>query len=212
MRKEGDKNLNHERKKKKLLEKLVQSVIKKGTQAASFRQLAKETRVQVNTLQHYFNTKEELMESIFAEVHEQGKEHIQDALNLSQKNPKDAFRIFLSNISNAWFMGILSPIHELGLSIGLENSNLGMSYINHLLEPTLQSLEGLIDELIKLKKIQIRGDVRSAALSLLSPVFLALLHQKTLGGAICRKLDMEAFIELHITLFLSGWEINKSKR
>ena len=46
--------------------------------------------------------------------------------------------------------------------------------------------------------------VVAAALTLLSPVLLALLHQDALHGRRCRPLDVEAFVHTHVRSWLSG--------
>ena len=78
-----------------------------------------------------------------------------------------------------------------------------MSTVNHLLEPTLQSLEELLGNLVGRKMLP-EQDLRAAALSLLSPVLLALIHQDALYGHRCRPLDVEAFVRRHVRSWLSG--------
>ena len=46
--------------------------------------------------------------------------------------------------------------------------------------------------------------VGAAALALVGPVVLALLHQVDLLGSACRPLDIDAFIEVHIQGWLEG--------
>ncbi|MGL4441314.1 MAG: hypothetical protein ACRCUE_18820, partial [Bosea sp. (in: a-proteobacteria)] len=48
-------------------------------------------------------------------------------------------------------------------------------------------------------------DVRTAALALLSPVILAMLHQRDLGGEVVRCLDMQAFAAVHAEAFIRGY-------
>jgi hypothetical protein len=72
------------------------------------------------------------------------------------------------------------------------------------LEPSLVTLEA------RLQRHAARGELRHenarlAALQLLSPVLLAVLHQRELGGAQCRPLDLSTFIEPHVDAFVRAW-------
>ena len=47
-------------------------------------------------------------------------------------------------------------------------------------------------------------NVRFGALSLVSPVFLALMHQDSLDGSACRPLDLEEMIPAHVEAWIRG--------
>ena len=65
--------------------------------------------------------------------------------------------------------------------------------------------ERLIEELVEAGEL-VETDItaRALALTIVSPVLLALLHQHELGGEQCRALDVSAFASTHLDLVLKG--------
>jgi len=39
------------------------------------------------------------------------------------------------------------------------------------------------------------------------PLFVALLHQDALGGAMCRELDVDAFVDNHVDMFVRAYGV-----
>ena len=78
-------------------------------------------------------------------------------------------------------------------------------FLENMLEPSLQTCERLIEELVEAGEL-VETDItaRALALTIVSPVLLALLHQHELGGEQCRALDVSAFASTHLDLVLKG--------
>ena len=98
----------------------------------------------------------------------------------------------LRRTAMGWRFGV-GRLYQGGLALGLGDGRLGPAYVDNLLEPLLQAVEA------RLAKHHAWGEARVehprfAALQLVSPLVLALLHQDGLGGAECRPLDLDAFI------------------
>ena len=81
---------------------------------------------------------------------------------------------------------------------------IGPSYVDHLLEPLLQAVEARLEQHQQWGELG-DHDLRFAALSLVSPVVLALLHQDGLGGQGCRPLDVEAFVVAQVNGFVRAY-------
>ena len=81
---------------------------------------------------------------------------------------------------------------------------LGPAYIDHILEPTLAVVEQMLEIWRERGEVDV-PDLRTAALGLLAPVVLAMLHQRGLGGVNCRPLDVDAFLDAHVDGFLRGY-------
>ncbi len=73
-----------------------------------------------------------------------------------------------------------------------------------LLEPTLHSAEARIA--LHMAQGEIGAcDVRVAAVELVAPVVVVLLHQRSLGGVSVRQLDVNAFLDEHVARFLRAF-------
>ena len=94
----------------------------------------------------------------------------------------------------------VNPI-VLGLQIGLGHATLGPAYVSELLEPTLQAFEARLALHVARGELHV-ADLRQAALALLGPIVLALLHQRELGGQRCRPLDLRRLAAAQLADFL----------
>lgn len=93
----------------------------------------------------------------------------------------------------------LGAIHRLGMTYGLSTPDFGPTYLTSVLEPTLRTAEARLARHVADGRLP-PLDLRAAALSLVAPVVMSLLHQDTFGGTVTRPLDVEAFVVLH-----AGW-------
>ena len=93
----------------------------------------------------------------------------------------------------------------------LGHPRIGPRYIQAILEPTLQAVKARFAAHIAAGEMRDAG-AHHAALALLAPVILALLHQGELGRAKCHPLDLEAFVEDHAAAFIRTWEIKEGVR
>jgi hypothetical protein len=143
---------------------------------------------------------------VFAQALETGQRHLDRARTPEtvQINLEDSLRAFLSRVVVGWTQGFVSDLHRIGLAEGLRNARTALDYLNDVLEPTLQALEA------RLEGHAARGEIvgcqpRHAALMLLSPLLLALLHQHDLGGTRCRPLSIDALIDEHVKVFVRAY-------
>lgn len=170
----------------------------------SIRDLAVAAGVSVPTLRHYFPTREALLADVLVDAEKSGLPF----LHLVAAGPlQDTLHASLE-----WFVDLLSiglsrgveSVHAFSLTEGIGNASVGPAYVNHVLEPSLQSLEA------RLARHVARGDMkpcdlRHAALFLVSPLLLARLHQGSLGGARCRKLDERALAMDLVDRFVAAY-------
>jgi AcrR family transcriptional regulator len=91
-----------------------------------------------------------------------------------------------------------------GLAEGLGHPAIGPAFVTSLLEPMIGAAEQRLQTHVEAGEMR-DGDTRLAALELISPVLLAVMHQRPLGGAAVRPLDMAAFCDAHAESFLRSW-------
>lgn len=203
----GARNAQFEDRRNALIAKARDRLALQAAEPPSFREIALACGVSVATLRHYFGTREGLIKSIFAQSLSTGRRHLSNtrvAASPAAADFESGMVEFLQRVVVGWTQGQVGALHRIGLSEGLRNTRTALDYLNDVLEPTLQALEH------RLKNYAAQGvvvdcDTRHAALMLLSPLLLALLHQHDLGGTRCRPLAIPALIDEHVRVFVRAY-------
>jgi len=175
-------------------------MLQPGSAEVSFREMAEAAAVSVATLRHYFGTREALLVEVMKALHEGGLPHLHAAATEFHGLVRESLQWFLETLVVGWQVGV-GAIHGFGLSAGMANATLGPAYVQELLEPTLQAAEARLARHVANGELR-RCDLRHAALELVCPLVLGLLHQVQLGGNRCRPLDLPHFLEDHLDTFL----------
>ncbi len=185
-------------------DKLVTLLARTAKHSASFRALAVNARVSPATLRNYFGDREGVLDAVLAYQREKGNPYRRAVADAHAGDVRTALTWVLEEVAAGWRLG-LGKVHALGLCAGLDDAHLGPSYVNEILEPTLQSVEARIQRHIDSRELR-DSNVRYAALALLSPLLLGLIHQHGLFGSKCRPLDLKAFIVDHVEHFVRAYE------
>ncbi|MCP3137232.1 TetR/AcrR family transcriptional regulator [Pyxidicoccus xibeiensis] len=208
-RPKGSRNQDHEETRRSILRALQRRLLSPGGATASFRELAASAGLNPATLRHYFKTREELLQAVFAALREVGERFIAEGATADKGDARASLRWFLEYFQEGWSRG-LGPMHTLGLTAGLLDPSVGASYLNQVLDPTLQSAEARIA--LHVAKGELAPcDVRHAALQLVSPFMFALLHQHGLEGARCRPLGLAGFLDDHLEWFLRSHAVQGAR-
>jgi AcrR family transcriptional regulator len=197
----GVRNADYEQARTGLLDALTPALTAPGGLGLSFRAMADAAGVGPATLRHYFTDREGVLEAVLQRWRAQGAPYLLEGASADRGDTAEA--------SLAWFLGYLrlgwergvGRAHAFGLSAGMGDARLGPAYVSELLEPTLVSAEARLARLVAEGKLS-PCDLRFAALELLSPVVLVLLHQGPLRGDQCRPLDVDRFLDEHLRRFL----------
>lgn len=196
----GSRNADYERERARLLDAVRPRLLEADGAQASFRQLADAAGVSVATLRHYFGSRETLVGEVMVEMHRRGLPYLLASATEPHGPVRESLQWLLQSLLRGWRGGV-GEVHAFGLTAGLGHATLGPAYVKELLEPTLQAVEARLARHIADGELA-RCDVRHAALELVAPVLLGLLHQVQLSGADCRPLDVERFLADHLDTFL----------
>ena len=161
------------------------------------------TGVSTTTLRHYFGSRQGLVKAILEHDLSEGAPHLLAAATQGPLTLRESLEDFAMSLRMGFEFGVLRS-HELGLSEGLGDQMVGPAYLNNVLEPTILATESRLSRLIAAGAMP-PCDVRIAALSFLSPLLLAVMHQRSLGGGEVRHLDLETFSQEHIERFLKAY-------
>lgn len=198
----GRRNNDFEQSRTDILDRIVHAV-SENPERSSFAELAEVSGVSRTTLRHYFSSRDDLLRAMLE--HMRALSERAGALNpISDALPlEEALRLALHQLVFGWRIGV-GALFTAGLLWGLGDDDLGPAYVTNLLEPLLLRFEGLLASRLRDAGFD-AAHARHAALALVSPVVVALLHQDALRGARCRPLDVDVFVEAHLQGFLSGW-------
>jgi AcrR family transcriptional regulator len=200
----GARNAGYTRRRNSLIEKAQIRLSQPDTPPPSFRDLAAAAGVSATTLRHYFPSREALIGAVFAEARAGGERHLERARKPASGDLAASVRELLEGVARGWTQGRVGSLHRLGLAEGLRRREAGLGYLVEILEPVLQAAEERLAGHIAQGEM-IPADTRHAALLLLAPLVLALLHQYELGGTRCRPLDMETLLDRHVEAFCRAY-------
>jgi AcrR family transcriptional regulator len=202
-RRAGSRNLDYGRTRAEIASRLTATLLSSGRYNLSFRELALAAGVAPSTLRHYFEDREAVLLAAMERVHELGLRHVAEGATAERGPAPESLRWFVGALVEGWGRGE-GRGHELGLTEGIGDGALGPAYLRTLLEPTLHSAEARIA--LHMARGELGPcDVRVAALELVAPVVVVLLHQRALGGASVRHLDVETFLGEHVARFLRAF-------
>lgn len=193
-RRAGSRNADFEATRAGLLASIGQRLAQADGVGASMHELADAAGVSPATLRHYFGDRDAVIVAYLEDCFGKGARYAAlVATEPLHATAAESLGWALGQIRVGLERSPLGKIHAFGLRAGLESPLLGPSYLNNLLEPTLRCVEARIE------RHQARGelvgrDPRMLALQLVSPLLLAVLHQRSLFGCTLRPLDLDALL------------------
>jgi AcrR family transcriptional regulator len=200
----GARNSSYTERRKSLILKARDRLSARDAQSPSLRELAAAAGVSVTTFRHYFGSRDNVVAAVFEAARTSAAMHLDRGRQPSSDDLATSLKAFLMGVARGWTEGTVAALHRIGLAEGLRDPSAGVAYLNEVLEPTLQALEQRLAAHIAAGTM-IDADTRHAALLLLSPVVLGLLHQQDLGGTRCRPLDLHAVIDAQVVVFLRAY-------
>ena len=191
-RREGSRNQDYDRRRQALIGLARHRLVDVGKGRASFRDLAAACSVSVPTLRHYFARRQDLVAAVLEQDRADGEVHLSH-----MRFPRAPFalsiREALGYIALGFSQGV-GEMHAIGLTEGLGQAELGPAFVDLILEPSLAAVGDRLDAHIARGEMR-AVDTRHAALILLSPVTLLMLHQNQLGGAGRHPIETGRFLD-----------------
>lgn len=199
----GRRNTDFEAKRADLAERARVELMARGA-GVSLRELADAMDVSVTNLKHYFGDRDGLYEAIGEAMEDRSRGIMQVVSSLDGDDAEQVAARFLDLLVMGWRQFGAGKAFVVGFGEGLGSDRRGATTVNHVLEPSLQAGERLLEKLVA-RGAMPSQDLRAASLALLAPVVLALFHQDGLNGVACRPLDVDAFVRAHAHRWALGY-------
>lgn len=199
----GSRNRDYDERRHALAMSVASALVDDTGAPRSVKELASRVSVAVPTLLHYFGDRDGIVKAAFEAVGAEGAARVSLLDELATRPLAPALEGFATNLLDAFRGFGLGRIFSSALSLSLGHPDLGPQFLKHLLEPTLQHAEQLALALEARGELVV-PDVRAFAVTFVSPLVLALLHQDSLGGRHERALNLDAFLKSHLEVVLRG--------
>lgn len=207
----GSRNADYDAARLALARRVGRRMLAPGGSSASLRQMATAAQTSVATLKHYFGDRSGVMLGVLQSVLVDAAPHVARASLPGTGGVRASLLGLLRDFKMAWFKHGVGPLQAAALAAGLTWPEVGPGYLNYVLEPLLQAGEARIHRHVEAGDLRPCNE-RYAALELLAPVVLGLLHQDSLCGSTTRPLDVDGFLEAHVEAFLAAFPAPAGKR
>lgn len=184
----GTKNREFEQKRDALLDQVERRLSEPDGHRAGIRALANAAGVTYPTLKHYFGDRDAIVSALLTQRADGAKRYLQQMASTKLPFQDSVFEaaMFLAGAAGA---ERFRALHEIGLREGLRQPATARTYLVSILEPTIAALETRLTLHINNGEMR-NSSTRIAALSLISPIYVSMLHQHGLGGLDLRQLDI----------------------
>lgn len=205
-RPKGARDADYEAKRVALLRRITGRIMRRQTPRPSFRQLAEAGDVSTPTLRHYFGDRPQLMAALLETYLEDGRPGLE-----AVARPTGPLETSIRDYCAALLAAMRAPrdarlgdVFALSLAEGLLDPTIGPSALRYIVDPTVEVLSRRLAEHVARGEM-IPTDTRAAALFLLSPLLVAILHQDHLGGRETSPVNLEATFDSLCAAFLRAY-------
>jgi AcrR family transcriptional regulator len=202
-RRKGDKNADYEVTRLALTDALMSFVVTQEGADAGLRGLAEAAGVSMATLRHYFEDRSGVYRAVLKRFGEMGAGYLAQSSTPQGPFPQSMNQL-CAFVLEGFSVSFLLGMHSAALREGPKNQAVAIAYLEHVFDPTVAAVELRLKAHMSLGDMR-QADARVAALGVISPIYLAALHQGPLCGTQTRPLDLNAFVESHAEAFIVAY-------
>jgi AcrR family transcriptional regulator len=195
-RTKGVKNADYEVKRRELLDRMLPRFARLDLERPSLRQLAAAAEVTAPTLQHYFGDRTGVIAALLEEYRRRGEARLTMVSRAS-----GPFAASVREFAHSFVFGLqagvvvrLGDVLAASLCEGLADPQVSPLALGHMIDPAVDALAARLGAHAE-KGEMVAGDIRAAALMLLSPLLLAVLHQDQMSGRHSRRIELTALAD-----------------
>jgi AcrR family transcriptional regulator len=178
--------------------------VRSGHGAPTLAELAAAARVSPPTLRHYFGDLDGALAAALEATGRGADRHLAAAADPGSTDVTSSVHDLVRLTVRSWREHGVGAVMAAGMSLGLSHPALGPVHLTEQLDPVIDAAARRLGVHIGRGELPAM-DTRIAALGLLAPVLVALLHQEHLGGRGASPLDVDAFADRHTDVMLAGW-------
>jgi AcrR family transcriptional regulator len=205
-RAKGVKNADYDAKRRELLDRMLPRFASLDLERPSLRQLAVAAEVTAPTLQHYFGDRTGVVAALLEEYNRRA----QTRLGIVSK-ASGAFAASMREFAQSFVFGMqadavvrLGDVMAAALCEGLADPQVSPLTLVHIVDPAVDALVARLQEHVDRGEMM-PADVRAAALMLLSPLLLAVLHQDQMNGRDSRRMELSDLAEQVSAAFVRAY-------
>ena len=205
-RPKGARDANYEARRVALLRRISVRTLQPGAARPSFRQLAEAAEVSAPTLRHYFGDRPGVIAALletYLEDRRRGLEAVAEPTGDLETSVREYAASLLSAMRAPRTVR-LGDVFAFSLSEGLADGDIGPSTLKSVLDPSIEVLRRRLATHV-CRGEMVETDTHAAALVLLSPLLLAILHQDHLGGCNSSPVDLDATFKSVCAAFLRAY-------
>ncbi|RYZ97020.1 MAG: TetR/AcrR family transcriptional regulator, partial [Moraxellaceae bacterium] len=178
-RPKGSRDRDYEARRQALMALARAHLSSPSGRSASWRELAAACQVSVSTMNHYFKGRGDLIAAIIENAEKEGAPYLVQASTPSGPFPQSIAQLVMA-LSFGFEHGVLA-LQIIGIGEGFADRDVSSAFLGHHLEPVLGAIAARLETHINAGEMA-QTDTHFAAISLLSPLLVAHLHQTALGG------------------------------
>lgn len=205
-RTKGATNKDSEQRKLSILTRIWAYMRQHKNKPISWREMATAGEVGLATLSHHFGKRDDVVKAILQSKRIEGEE----ALAILAK-PAGNFDTSIRQALEHLLLGLVDydvgDLVSLGLLEGINHESIGPVFVEEGLEPIIQAAIQRLKSHQEREEMRSDVDLRIAAISLISPLIIAYLHQTNLGGKEAHPLDLQAIVEQTCDTFVRAYSI-----
>jgi len=205
-RAKGVKNADYAAKRSELLARMLPRFARLDLERPSLRQLAAAADVTAPTLQHYFGDRTGVVAALLEEYRRRGESRLG---LVAQAN--GAFADSVREFALSFVFGMqagaaarLGDVMAASLCEGLADPQISPLALAYIIDPAVDALAVRL-EAHAARGEMIQADVRAAALILLSPLMVAVLHQDQMNGRTERHIELTDLAETVSAAFVRAY-------
>ena len=185
-RTKGARNTDYEAKRRELLGRLLPRFVDRVQGRPSFRQFAAAAGVTMPTLRHYFGDRSDVVAALLEEYRRLGDRRLELVAQ-----PTGDFETSIDAFAQELVAGMqasggpvrLGDVFAASLAEGLMDPEISPLALRYIVDPAVAALERRLAAHIARGEMRETTDVKAAALTLIAPILLAVLHQDQMKGA-----------------------------